>query len=240
VAARLTHVRSGAYIGRTTDGANDPDYCWDGLINGEYRLHVAAWPEGYRATGPEDWTFTVPFPGDPATYRLAGRRGPPPSATPAPTATGAPSATPGPTDTATATASPTASPTVLGPAGELCLSAFHDRDGSGFADAGEPRLAGRRLTVRDETVQPVREVLSRAEAPVCVRLAVGVYYARSELASGWVATSAEEVVVLVTQDSQQSLAFGQRPARPAGQAFLPFLLRPRVGTPTPARAGRGP
>jgi hypothetical protein len=236
VTLRLTHVRSGAFINRTTDGTNDPDYCWDGLINGDYSLGLVTLPAGYQATGPTERHFTVPFPGPPAHYSFGSRRGPAPTASPTPPPTLAPTDTPAPTATATE------APTVTGPAGDLCVTVFHDRDASRFPEAGEALLADRRVTVLDEDRQPAREVLSRADGPVCMRLAVGVYYARTSPAPGWVATTAEEQAALVTQNGAQALAFGQRRTREPGQVYLPLVQRPRdpTGPPSalPPRGGR--
>ncbi len=244
VTVRLTHVRSGAFISRLTDGANDPDYCWNGLIDGDYSLATVTLPDGYHHTGAAEHRFTVPFPGLPARYSFGARLGPPPSPTPvasntpAPTATRAPTGTATPTATATPSPTATPQPTVVGPAGELCLAVFHDRQGSGFPEPGHVLQADVRMTVRDETGTIVREVLSRSDEPVCVRLGVGVYYARATVVPGWVATSAEEQAVLVTLDGRQTVYFGQRRLREPGQVYLPFTLRPRPGTPEPGPAGR--
>jgi hypothetical protein len=234
---RLTHQRSGAYISRTTDGANDPDYCWDGLIDGDYSVAAKSWPEGYQATGPVEWLFTIPFAGLPAHYTFGARRGPVPTATATTSPSPRPSDTAAPTQTPAPTGTPTPQPTVVGPAGDLCLTVFHDRDSSHFRDPDEALLADLRISVRADNDGPVREVLSRADGAVCMRLAVGVYYAHAALASGWIATGPEEQAVLVTLGQQQTVAFGQRPLRSPGRAFLPFAARPRPGTPTPSRSG---
>jgi hypothetical protein len=232
VTLRLTHVRTGAYVSRTTDGTNDPDYCWDGLINGDYSIAVAALPEGHQVTGPAEWQFSVPFSGAPAHYTFGARRGPLPTPTPTLSPTARPTDTPAPTGT------PTPQPTVIGPAGDLCLMVYHDRNSNRFHDPEEPLVGDVRITVRDDAGATVREVLSRRDGAVCTRLAVGVYYARSALPSGWVAVGAEEQAVLVTAGGQQTVAFGQRPLREPGLAYLPFLARPRPGTPTPSHTGR--
>lgn len=238
VTVRLTHIRSGAFISRTTEGANDPDYCWDGLINGEYSLAAVSLPAGYQSTGRGGWEFTVPFPGAPAHYELGARQGPPSTPTPDASISPAPTTTPAPSATALATDTATPQPTVEGPAGELCLAVFHDRQGSGFPEPGQPLLADIRVLVRDEAGSDVRAIQSRSEAPVCLRLRVGVYFAQAMLAPGWIATSAEVQAVLVTLDGRQAVFFGQRPARDLGVVYLPFALRPRPGTPEPSAARR--
>jgi hypothetical protein len=102
---QLTNVVSGAYIRRTTDGANDPDYCWDGLSDGEYVLEVVQLPFGYETTSASLRRFDVPFPFVPAFFAFGARAvaSPPP----APSA-GTPTADM-PTDTVP-TAGPTESP----------------------------------------------------------------------------------------------------------------------------------
>lgn len=235
---RLTHQRSGAYISRTTDGSNDPDYCWDGLIDGEYSVTVKSWPEGYQGTGPAEWQFIIPFAGLPAQYKFGARRGPVPTATATTSPSPRPSDTPAPTQTPAPTGTPTPQPTVVGPAGDLCLTVYQDRNDSRFRDPDEPLLADVRISVRADADGPLREVLSRADGAVCMRLAVGVYYAQAALASGWTSTGPAEQAVLVTSGGQQAVAFGQRPLRSPGKAYLPFAARPRPGTPTPSRAGR--
>jgi hypothetical protein len=233
VTVRLTHVRSGAFINRTTDGTNDPDYCWDGLINGDYTISASALPAGYSLTVQAQWQFSVPFPGPAARYMFGARRGPPPTA--APTL----SPTPAPTDTPAPTPTPSPQPTVVGPAGDLCASVFDDRNGNRFLDAGEPLLGDVRIAIKDEQQAVAREVLSRLDGPVCAHVAAGVYYVHPDSPPpGWVATSPEEQAVLVTQNGQQTIAFGRQALRQPRRIYLPAMFRPRSGTPTPTHVGR--
>jgi hypothetical protein len=234
VTIRLTHVRSGAFVSRTTEGANDPDYCWDGLINGEYSLAVATWPADYHATGPTEWHLTVPYAGPGIDYAFGGRRGLLATATATTTATATATATAPATTTPAPTATDTPQPTVVGPAGDVCLAVFHDRNGDRFQSPDEGLLPDVGLTVRDDTPAEVRRVRSRADGPVCLRLPVGVYYAHADVAPGWTSTGSEEQSALVTLNGRQTLAFGQRPLREPERVFLPFCLRPRGGTATPA------
>ena len=52
VTVRLLHRPSGAFVSWTTDGQNDPDYCWNGLSDGDYVLTVVLAPLGYVVTPP--------------------------------------------------------------------------------------------------------------------------------------------------------------------------------------------
>jgi hypothetical protein len=169
VTVKLTHLRSGVFTSWTTDGTNDPDYCWAALTDGDYSLAVSLLPVGLVVSGPREHRFTVPFPGDPAHYEFGARR--PDLPTPTPEA----SATPAATSTPTAPPTETPQPTVTGPSGEICAGAFLDADGSGAREAGERLLAGVRVEIDDEARERVREVLTRADAAVCSRLPVGVY-----------------------------------------------------------------
>jgi len=89
VTVRLTHVESGAFVDRTTDGANDPDYCWDGLTEGAYTIAIESLPNGYEPTGASVRDLHVPFPFTPASVAFGARsiRAQTPGATPDPRST---------------------------------------------------------------------------------------------------------------------------------------------------------
>jgi len=233
VTVRLTHATTGAFITWTTDGANEPDYCWNGLSDGRYVLRLDDLPSGLAPSGAASYTFDVPFADASVTYAFGAHRSDLEPPTPTGSATATERATTGPSPTATATLtpspspSPTASPTVVGPAGDVCATVFDDRDGNGFADAGEEPIAGAEILVETEARGPSRRLVSRAEEAACARVAAGVYFVVVQPPAGFRATTATESAVLVTAGSRQSVAFGWRAeARPHRPLYIPFALRP--------------
>ncbi len=236
VTLRLTHTRSGVFDSWTTDGANDPDYCWNGLVDGPYTLRAVGLPRGYVASGPQEYRLDVPYAGSPPHYAFGARRPELPTATRAPSATIASTHTPAPTPTRT----PTPEPTISGPSGEICLEVFEDRDRDHAPGEDEPRLAGPRLRIADQNHAVVRELVARSDGPVCARLATGVYYAGVVAGSaglpGLVPTTALEEAVLLTEGVRRGVAFGWYRPGPGERAWLPRVLRegprPRSGRPT--------
>lgn len=228
VTVRLTHVATGAFITWTTDGANDPDFCWNGLSDGRYVLRLDDLPAGMAPSGAASHTFDVPLAEPSTTFAFGAHRPAESTAAPPPTASPTRGPTPAPTSSATpsATPTPTASPTVVGPAGDVCVVVFLDRDGNGFADPGEAPVDGAEILVETESRAPARRLLSRVE-PVCARLGAGVYFVAVTPAEGFASTTAAESAVLVTAGSRQALQFGWRPiSRRAGPIFVPFAYRP--------------
>ncbi len=102
VTIQLTHRRSGAFVSRTTDGANVPDYCWDGLTDGGYDLTVTALPGGYEASGASERRTTVPLAVSPALFEFGARQRTTPTSRP----TASPTPSPGATEVGPATATP--------------------------------------------------------------------------------------------------------------------------------------
>ncbi len=232
---RLTHLPSGVFDTWTTDGANQPDHCWSALIDGSYRLEVVALPPGLGASGAAERQFTVPFPGPPALYTFGAR--PPDTATPTPRATRRPSATLPPSPSPSPTDTP--APTVEGPSGQICASAFLDRNGDGLP-AGDSRIAGLAIEVLAQADRGlVRALRSRADGPVCAVLPLGVYLLRSEAPAGAQAsTPNERLVGLLSDGARREESFGwHRPDR-AWQIHLPLILSARQRP--PARLGFGP
>ncbi len=95
----LTHLPSAAYVRRTTDGANDPDYCWAGLSDGAYKLSLTGLPDGYEATTAVERSLEIPFPFSPVSFAFGAREAARPT-TPA-----------APSETPHASSTPTGSPT---------------------------------------------------------------------------------------------------------------------------------
>lgn len=211
VTLRLTHERSGVFDTWTTDGANDPDHCWSGLVDGDYSLRVVGLPHGLVSSGADRLSFAVPFPGPPRSYAFGARRADLPTPTQAPTPSPIPTPSP----------SPSAEPTVAGPSGQICLGIFEDPDRDGFRGPEEVWLSGVETRVLDEARQPVREIVSRAEGPLCLRLPVGIYYAAAVPPTGWLVTTPGEVPVLLSEGVRRDAAFGLAGA----QVHLPMLLR---------------
>jgi hypothetical protein len=82
VTVRLTHAATGAFVTWTTDGLNDPDRCWSGLVDGDYEIAATHAPLGYVPTTASVYRFAVPLASNAATYAFGLRR--PPVSTPSP------------------------------------------------------------------------------------------------------------------------------------------------------------
>jgi len=236
VTVKLTHTASGAFVSWTTDGRNEPDFCWSGLADGSYTIAVVASPFGFVPSGPTRYAFDVPFPGLPAVFAFALRRPGTPTPTPpltsTPTAPGpfpsltpemppAPSVTPTPSITPT----PTDQPTVTGPSGEICMAAFDDVDGDGYRGVGEAFLRAVSVTIRDVDRRAVRELSTLDHALTCSRLAVGVYFVAVAPPAGRVATGSGEVAVLLTDRQRQIVEFGLVAVVPAPGLYVPYAER---------------
>jgi hypothetical protein len=106
------------------------------------------------------------------------------------------------------------------------MRAFSDLDGNAFEDPGEPGIEDASVRVEDEARSPVREILSRSDAPVCVPLATGVYYVVALPLAGYTATTPVEEVVLVTDGDTRVIRFGWY-HQPVGTRIvhLPFAMR---------------
>jgi hypothetical protein len=236
VTVRLAHLASGAFVTWTTDGQNDPDYCWSGLTDGAYAIETVQLPLGYVAGGPASYRFDVPFPGEPAVFGFALRK----PATPTPTAppsAGATStaigptpprngtATPAVTLTPSITPSPTEQPTVTGPSGEICVAAFVDADRSGDRQPGEAFLRDVLVTVRDVERREVRGLRTVERGAVCSRLPAGVYYVAVAPGAVLPLTTPREVAVLLTAQQRHIVEFGLGASRPATDIFIPVAAR---------------
>ncbi len=229
---RLTHRLSGVFITWTTDGANDPDHCWSGLADGAYQLEIVELPRGLAPSGAQRYDLTVPLPDASTTYAFGARAPTTPTASPTlprPTATPPPAPTRSPTPAPTPSPSP--EPTVVGPQGTVCADVFHDRNRDGFRDTGEPALADIVVDILTDRHTALRQLRSRADAPVCATLPSGVYFASVAPPSGWQGTGSLEQGAFVTDGTQTTLYFGLAPTG-APRLYLPYagrspLPRPR-------------
>jgi hypothetical protein len=217
VTLRLTHMPTGVFDSWTTDGANEPDHCWSGLIDGEYSLEALSYPRGLEASGRGSHRLQVPFPGDPALYTFGANEPPPSTNTPPASSTPGPTLPPLPSDTP----SPTAAPTVVGPSGEICMAIFEDRDSSGARDPGETLIADERMQVLDVDRNEVRALRSLSDRHACARLPAGVYYARVAPGSGYRSTTNVEEAVLLSEGVERLIGFGW--AR--GGLYVPMVLK---------------
>lgn len=218
---QLTHIASGAFVTWTTDGANDPDFCWNGLVDGQYTIAITERPRGMIASGPTEYRFDVPMESTSITFEFGVRSADAPTALPTDPPTATPSALP------TLRPTPTPLPTVVGPQGTLCAIAFSDIDANGFDDPGEPLIEDASIRIEDEHRSAVRALMSRSDGAVCVPLAAGVYYVSSEPVTGYEATTSIAEVVLLTDGDVRNVRFGwHRRIAPNGSGiYLPFALR---------------
>lgn len=232
VTVRLRHEDSGAFVTWTTDGANDPDFCWAGLADGRYTLRLLELPRDHVASGPAEFQVDVPLAAGSVTYAFGARPADVPTATPSlvpteppPADTLTPEASPTPRDTPT----PTAQPTVVGPQGEICASAWEDRDGNGFLDADETWVADLLVEIaRSPDGQAVRALRTLSGRPVCSVLPSGVWHVRLVDPAPWNGVGEASQAVLLTEGSLASVSFPLAPLE-AGRAYLPFAMR-RVAT----------
>ncbi len=184
--------------------------------------------------------LNAPFirPGETATP--APTRTPRPTATPTATATmtltpsptasvtrtstpsSTPSATRTPSPTRTSTPPPSSTPTAT-PAGSIAGAVWHDRDGDGVREAGEPGLASvlLRLTARDVGMG---ETLSQADGSYRFAGLAPALYAVHEVQPIWLRLSStpDERVVLVIADNQTTIDFGDWNGWPT---WLPVIVR---------------
>jgi len=140
-----------------------------------------------------------------------------PTATPTPT----PSITPTPTATSSATPTPTATHTIPG---SISGIAWHDRDGDGSRDPGEPGLAGAIIRLsRWET--EIAETQTAADGSYrFASLAPGALYRVREVQpAGWRWSTTPDEVEIPLANGQDAVAdFGDWNGRPT---WLPLVLR---------------
>ena len=221
VTVRLTHIVSGAFVTWTTDGANDPDFCWNGLTDGSYTLEITELPLGIIGSGIAEHGFDVPMAEASITFDFGVRSADAPTAVPTEPATSTPTPPPTPRPT------PTALPTVDGPSGTVCAIVYSDVNANGFDDPGEPLIADIMLTIEDEARRPSRTLLSRSDDGLCVPLPAGVYYVTVADVPDHVSTTPREEVVLLTAGDVRNVRFGWHSQFTADgtRILLPFSVR---------------
>ncbi len=225
VTVRLRHEDSGAFVTWTTDGANDPDFCWAGLADGTYSLRLMELPRDFAASGAAEFRVEVPLTVGSVTYAFGARPAGVPTATPTARVTSTPRSTETPTrrPTPRATSTPTAQPTVVGPSGEVCVTVWHDRDGSGFHDPGERLVADLRVEIASQPDgEAKRAVLTRADEAVCSRLPTGVWHVRLEDPTPWRIRGDAASAVLLPEGARADVSFAVEPSD--HRIALPFAL----------------
>ena len=150
---------------------------------------------------------------------------------PTPTITPTPSKTLTPMNTPTVTLTPTPQP------GELCVLAFHDRNGNRLRDPGEELLAGAGIVVTDVGLTPrASRVTDGIHEPVCFNLPPDIYFVEETDPPGYLSTNPNWWVVDLLSQRRFTVSFADR----AGAAtatptatFVPTVTQTATGTPTP-------
>lgn len=101
-------------------------------------------------------------------------------------------------------ASPTPSLTAV------CLSAFHDDNGNGLFDAGEPLQAAVAFTVYTSEAVIDNYVTDGKSEPHCIPLAPGSYQIARSVGVGEVLTSGGSQAIILSEGDMMLLAFGGR------------------------------
>lgn len=141
---------------------------------------------------------------------------------------GEPPTTPTPdvTPTATATLPPPTPrpPSPTPPLTAVCLSAFHDNNGNGLFDAGEPLQAAVAFTVYTNEAVIANYVTDGVSEPHCISLAPGSYQIARSVAGGEVLTSSGSQAIILNQGDMMLLAFGGRVTGATAVPPTPALL----------------
>ncbi len=101
-----------------------------------------------------------------------------------------------------------ASPTP--PLTAVCLSAFHDNNGNGLFDAGEPLQAAVAFTVYTSEAVIDNYVTDGKSEPHCIPLAPGSYQIARSVGVGEVLTSGGSQAIILSEGDMMLLAFGGR------------------------------
>jgi hypothetical protein len=221
---------SGVFVYRT-DGVHEP-HDFTGLASGVYQVDEQN-PPGYRSTTSDTWAVpivagaVVPIDfGDQAV----------PTATP--TGTRLPTVTPTRTitPTVTFTPTPTSTPTATPAPGTICVLVYEDVNGNKMRDAGEPLLAGAKITVTNSsglvsflyTTDGVHEPYNFAG------LAADTYLVEEHNPDGYPDnTTQDSVLVLLLPGSTPCVQFGDR-AKPKDTPTPTNTRTPTsTNTPTP-------
>ena len=145
-----------------------------------------------------------------------------PTITPTRTATPTPTVTPTPTITPTPSHTPLATPTSTPQPGELCVSAFHDRNGNWLHDDNEEFLAGATIIVRDPGLGQVEQfVTDGIHEPKCLRLPPGSYFLEEVDPPGYTSHAPNWWGVTMTSLTRLSIAYADEIASAATPTVSP-------------------
>ncbi len=169
-------------------------------------------------TTPQPTATSTSWPTPSATWTRASTR--------TPTAT--PSATPSPSRTPTPTSSlaPTVTATPL--PGQLCVLAYHDRNGNGLLDSGEQAMSGVRVTLLNLAGQVI-DTFTTGGSPRCMPLAPNWYTIQATEPAGYFFTTPNMQTVYLTAGSVRTVNLGVSPRPTATPTRTPS---PTI-TPTP-------
>ena len=155
------------------------------------------------------------------------------TSTPTPTHTATSTRTP----TATSTSSPTSSPTSTVtqtpvPPGAICVLAFHDLNGNGLRDIGDPLIGGVTVTVKNANDQVIATDPTRSNELTCFNdLVVGTYSVGETQPAGYTSTTSDIQMVVVSAGSSTTVEFGDQAFTPTPTATFTATAT-RTVTPT--------
>jgi len=151
--------------------------------------------------------------------------------TPTPTITPTPTHTPTPTETPTPTATPTP------PSGDICVLAYHDRNGNKMRDPDEELLPGAMLTVSDGRQTVASYITDGINEPYCfMDLRPGNYFLYEENPPGYDSTTGDDWGVVIAGGATIQIEFGDnlQPTPVPTSTPLPTPTPIPIPTPTPA------
>ena len=112
---------------------------------------------------------------------------------------------------------------MVGPKGELCVSAFNDLNGDGFRDAGEPLVAGIRIALRP-SVGDTWYVVTRDSASVCSTVPARIWRVAAVPSDIWGAVDEDEVAVLLTDGARIDVGVGMRAEFSPSDLYVPLAI----------------
>jgi hypothetical protein len=99
-------------------------------------------------------------------------------------------------------------PSPTPPVTAVCLSAFHDNNGNGLFEAGEPLRAAVAFTVYTNEAVVANYVTDGQSEPFCISLAPGSYQIARSVGAQEVLTTGGSQAIILNQGDLLSLAFG--------------------------------
>jgi hypothetical protein len=159
---------------------------------------------------------------------------PMPTDTPTPTPTDTPTPTPTCTFTPTETPTPTATPT---PArGDICVLAYHDRNGNKMRDPDEELIPGAMFTLSDGRQTIASYITDGLNEPYCfTALMPGNYFLYEENPPGYVSTTGDNWGIVIGGGATIPVEFGdiQQPTPVPTSTPVPTATPTPIPTPTP-------